>query len=359
MTKPNEPPHVPKGLFQAVDCQRFGAATCFLCGRRLGSRNRADEHVFPRWVLERYDIWDDQLTLLNGTHIPYRQLLVPCCRDCNNTSLSQLERRVQAAVDSGVEAVEALSRLDLMIWLGKIFYGILYKEGFLRRNRKRARAGRIITRGMLERFAMHHYFLQAVRVPMRFDGPPPCSIFTFTLQAPGEPRDQFDFRDSIDGLAVSLRLGNVGILAALQDGGAQRGYADHLAQYQKVELHPLQFIELTAQFFYKCSLFSRTPKFILAATGDHIVVHQLPLGGLSAQPLFDDWDHRRYADVLAFQTGFPVERLYHPSGGVTSWLHGESGDVPVVDLVAQPWPASGLDDNLQASQNKPNSGPAA
>ena len=48
---------------------------CFLCGK-----DSADslEHVFPAWLQRRFQLWDQQLNLLNGTPIPYRNLTVPC-----------------------------------------------------------------------------------------------------------------------------------------------------------------------------------------------------------------------------------------------------------------------------------------
>jgi hypothetical protein len=66
-------------LFQAVGKQKFGAATCFLCGRRLGTKNRADEHVIPKWVQKGFRLWNARLHLLNQTTIPYRQLTIPFC----------------------------------------------------------------------------------------------------------------------------------------------------------------------------------------------------------------------------------------------------------------------------------------
>ena len=96
-------------LFQAVKKRRFGASTCFLCGRRLGSRNRTDEHVIPQWVLDRFELRYARLLLLNGTAIPYRQLTIPCCAACNGVHLSQIENRVRSAVASGYRAVSRLS----------------------------------------------------------------------------------------------------------------------------------------------------------------------------------------------------------------------------------------------------------
>jgi hypothetical protein len=66
----------PRHPVETLRSRRIGRSTCFLCGRRLGSRNRADEHIIPRWIQERFQLWNQTLTLLNGTTIAYRQLVI-------------------------------------------------------------------------------------------------------------------------------------------------------------------------------------------------------------------------------------------------------------------------------------------
>src|SRR5687768_8784160 len=72
--------------------RRLGRSVCFLCAKKLTSRNRSDEHVFPKWMQTRFDLTNQEIILLNGTVIPYRQLTIPCCRRCNNTYLARIER---------------------------------------------------------------------------------------------------------------------------------------------------------------------------------------------------------------------------------------------------------------------------
>ena len=64
--------------------RRFGRSTCFLCSAPLRAKNRSDEHVFPKWLLQRFNLWDLKLSLLNGTDISYKQLTIPCCKTCNH-----------------------------------------------------------------------------------------------------------------------------------------------------------------------------------------------------------------------------------------------------------------------------------
>ena len=65
---------------------------CFLCGDQLTDAIRSPEHVFPAWLQHRVGLWNQEFTLLNETTIPYRQLTIPCCAECNNEYLGGLKR---------------------------------------------------------------------------------------------------------------------------------------------------------------------------------------------------------------------------------------------------------------------------
>lgn len=328
-------------LFQAVQEHKLGQSTCFLCGRRLGSRTRSDEHVIPRWVQDRFKLGNEKLTLLNGTDIPYRQLTIPCCQNCNNVHLSRIENAVHTAVTAGFERALQLDQKTWFLWLGKIFYGLLFKEHFLRADRRKSGGRRIVPKSLIARYSLHHNFLQASRLPFHFHDDVPASILVVPLQAPADVRFQFDFRDSYQLLAISIRLGNIGVVAALQDGGAQRkGYFEYLARYQdpSTPLHPLQFQELTAKFFYRTGLQNRVPKFVLAENVNRVDVIRPPLGGMSGKPIWDDWQQEEYARMLAAFTGSPLDSVWVPPNRVRSWLETAENKVHYFDFNAQPWP---------------------
>lgn len=98
-------------------------------------------------------------------------------------------------------------------------------------------------------------------------------------------RAQAAFNDLLGPMTISVRLGSVAFLAALQDGGAQRQLlAGSIEKYQNVDLHPIQFAELTAKFFYKATLATRVPKFISFERQGKVVVTQAPLQGFSTKP---------------------------------------------------------------------------
>jgi hypothetical protein len=314
-------------LFHAVDRRRFGRSTCFLCGGRLTAENRTDEHVFPKWVQHRFSLWDQKLTLLNGTQIPYRSLTIPCCRTCNGKHLSPVENAVKKTTLKGHKAVAALDPVTLFLWLGKIFYGLLYKELFLVRDRKSGRKTPIVSKDLMKAFSLHQLFLQAARLPFKFQPALPASIFVFKIDTPSDKRFQWDFRDSLHMMTVACRIGEVGLLAALQDGGAQRDSKDVFwKRYQKYRLHPLHFTELSAAFFYSASLVNRVPKFLILESVPVQAV-QNPLQGLSSKPIFDNWDQETFARLLSWMTGLPLEQVFTPPKGVISWLHDSKGRI--------------------------------
>lgn len=92
---------------------------CLFCNVELSASNRTKEHVFPRWLQQRYDIAKCELELLNGTAARYDQLLVPACRECNNIHAGQLEARI---------AEGTASSQDMWLWMLKIHLGLLYWE---------------------------------------------------------------------------------------------------------------------------------------------------------------------------------------------------------------------------------------
>src|SRR5262249_8644893 len=142
--------------FSSIGRRAFGRDTCFLCRCHLTKVNRTSEHVIPKWVQGQFGLWDKTLVLLNGTTIPYRQLTIPCCLECNNEHLEPLESRIRNAVLQGPEAVEAVGKEVLFLWLGKIFFGFLYKESMIPTDRRRPTRGTIVSEDMLERFFVHH-----------------------------------------------------------------------------------------------------------------------------------------------------------------------------------------------------------
>lgn len=210
-----------KGLFDGIIKHRFSEGECFLCGASIMPGGHTVEHVFPKWLQGRFDLWNVRIELLNHTLIKYKDLVSPYCPECNNVHLARVEQEVSAAVLSGADAVRSLDRVTLMQWLLKVFFGLLYREIFLPIDRASPSDGMIVSAEDMEQFQMLHYMLQSTRVPMTFSSfasDVPASIFIFEVKEP--ERIIFDYKDDVAHRCMCLRLGCVGILVAF-DMGAQ------------------------------------------------------------------------------------------------------------------------------------------
>ena len=317
-------------LFSPDNEPQFGREFCFLCGEQLPENRATDEHVFPKWMQERFALWDQTLTILNHTTIPYRQVTIPCCGVCNSKHLGKIEAQMQKACAAGKEAILDLAPETVFLWLGKIFFGLLYREHLLPWNRRTPEDAMIVPAEVLDQFRLHHRFLQAARVPFQFRPHLPASLFVFETLAPTDQQMQFDYADLLFDLAIAVRVGKVGLIACLQDGHAVRDAFDY-SKYDDLPLHPIQFSEMSARIFYDLTRFNRTPKFMLAEFNGSIQVFLNPLGGLSGKPLFDRGNLDGYAKLLALTTRLPEEELHPEPERVVTWLHGPDGKIRSMD----------------------------
>lgn len=325
------PADIPENIFESMVLHDDA---CFLCGAHL-DENRTGEHVFPKWLQKRHNLWDEHLSLLNQTFISYRLLTVPCCSTCNNEHLSRLESEVKTAFFEGYEAVRDLPPLTLYQWAGKIFYGILRKELRLYADLKNTNAGTIIPQDLIESFSSLHLFLQSIRRPFVFrDGDHFSSLVVHMHH--GDEIGSYDFRDNLHLMVVGLRSNDVGIIVALQDAGLiSDTYSRYVADVDGRKLVPIQFDELFAKVYYQISLLTRVPKFITGTQTDiskPVNVHMLPISGLSSIPVVEEWDQEHYAHCLAVELSrthphFTIDQLYVPPNQVMTWMNDPEGNL--------------------------------
>ena len=328
-------PNISRTVF---DRMNLADDSCFLCGTQLQPDGRTKEHVFPRWLQRRHDLWDQELTLLNGTTIRYSQLTIPCCESCNTNHLSALENRIRTAVETGYEEAAKLPALVVYQWIGKLFYGILRKELTLLINRRDAHDGTIVPADLLAGFSTLHLFLQSIRQPFSFPDDEPFSVLVVNLH--NTDGNGFFFRDSLHLMVCSLRTKDVGFVVTLQDAGIiSESYARYVYDVAGRKLMPIQFDELYAKCVYQMGLFTRIPKFMTAANNDPNVpttVHMLPIGGLSSKPIVEEWVQADYVQILAalMQQSYPnvdIDQLFAPPDRVMTWMSDENGALLLFD----------------------------
>jgi hypothetical protein len=179
--------------------------SCFVCGGLAESR----EHVIPKWLQHRFDLWNEELRLPNGTTIPYRQLTIPACKKCNSEVFGALELRVQQGTASDS---------DIWKWANKIHYGLGFTDRFLDWDRKHPgyKIGDIVkSQDPLER---DRHFLHSVAGGFKTDPDPFGSVFRFDF-AEAQP---FRFGHFLDSASLCITVGTTGFVVFVTDGQGLR-----------------------------------------------------------------------------------------------------------------------------------------
>lgn len=273
----------------------FDNKRCFLSGETIVSEEE-EVQVFPTWLIQTYQLEDKPFKLLDESITTYKKLKVPCSITAAN-QLARLEQEVESAFNGGFEAVIALDKLKLFQWIGKLIYGLVFKEiqAGLRQQQVSGEAINF-SQALAKKFANLHLMLQSLIRPMEFEVSLPFSINIFEIAS---DQDTFSYRDEINTLVFSLRMKNFGIIACLQDNGANNKYNEEkLKKTGNKKLHPIQFEEVCALYFYSAYLFNRLPEYTVLPTDNMIYIEPMPLGGADTRPIFDNFQAKTYGQVL-------------------------------------------------------------
>ena len=243
---------------------------CFLCKKKVDSTTQTLEHVFPQWAQRKYDLWDQPFTLLNKTTIPYRNFTVPCCSHCNGTLLKPIEDHISLLAKKGFkEFSKEVDKKMLFFWVGKIFYGIIYKQLFLLKDRKNQEGGAITTPEFLKEIEMHRQFLLGVNGKHDFVSFFPTSIFLIQTQKPEDIRHQWEYFDNYPGMSVAIQMGDIGIISVLQDNQMIESIEGFLQNFDGVEINNFRFRNMAAQIFYASLLRQSTPPYFSIIADGH------------------------------------------------------------------------------------------
>ncbi len=281
-------------LYNPFEDFRFDGNTCFLSGEPLPS---ADEQiqVFPDWLMRKFDIGDKPFKLLDESLRTYKQLRLPCAKAVAER-FSALDRDVEQAFEKGYEAVVEMDRIALFQWVARMVYGVVFNEiqvGI----RQQALSGEAMnfSQVLVHKFKNLHLMLQSLITPVQFDGMP----FTLVVAHVDNPVGTFNYRDEINTLVYSLRMHDFGLVVCLQDNGANGAYHEAVVDpLRGKQLHPIQFEELCARFFYSAYLFNRLPVYAVLPTAERVYIEPMPLMDMSMKPIFDQWQVKTYGQVL-------------------------------------------------------------
>ncbi|WP_437920804.1 hypothetical protein [Sphingobacterium sp. LRF_L2] len=312
---------------------KFNNETCFLSGVPLRSQEEQIQ-VFPLWMMQAFNLEEQLLKMLDESVVTYKSLKLPCSVETASL-IEKLELDVENAMKSGYQAVKALPQVTLFQWVAKILYGVVFneiqagiKQAFLTGEEMN------FSQGLAHKFRNLHFMLQSLRSPLEFEHRNPFSILILPVD---NHTETFNYRDEINTLVFSFRMNDFALIATLQDNGTNAIYhEDILKTIEGKRLHPIQFEEVCARYFYSAYLFNRLPEYTYMETPQKIYVEPMPLNDWTLKPIFDNWQVKTYGQVLENfwkPWGFTLfEIIKDPENPMSFLLNKEGNFIDAIDL---------------------------
>lgn len=305
---------------------KYESNSCFLCSRFLDDDNKTEEHVFPKWLQKKFKLWDQELGLVNRTKIKYRDLRIPCCKECNNNLLSGLEIEIKNSLELGYDNFILLNEFKVFKWISKIFLGIIFKELYLPLDRKNPNSQKIMDEELLRKYRILHLWLQLDIQDTK--GFCPGSIFIFKSQKPTEIKKQFDLIDDTLNGVICIRMADIFLVADfLENGIHKRSMGEFLEIYKTIGLHPDQCRELGARIIYKASLLELKGNVELQYTEDTLTLKYNIDTTADDNFYFREWNQEHFAHMLSFYTGLKFEDIFAPPDLVWTLLHDDKNNL--------------------------------
>lgn len=281
-------------LYHPFQKMRFDHMHCFLSGEQI--KMGESLAIFADWLSDAYQLDEKPFKMLDESFLTYADIKIPCSSNVKN-NFEGLEKQIQVAFEKGFDGVKNLDETLLFQWVAKMVYGLIFKEIQAAVKQQNAFAeGFNISQSLIHKFGAVHTMLQSVNQNVVFEDFKPYSIFICKVN---NAEDEFAYRDEINTLTFSLRMKDFGLLVNLQDNGANKKYHEEI--WNKIEgktLHPIQFEELCAKVFYSAYLFNRLPEYHIIPTDEAIFIEAMPLRGMDAKPIFDNWNFKIYGQVI-------------------------------------------------------------
>jgi len=299
--------------------ETFDDKSCFLCGQPCDKYTA--EHIFPKWLQHKYNLWDQKLIITNGTPIPYRNLTVPCCATCNNVALSKMEEQFQVLLNRAFQNLSDDDEKVVFQWTAKILYSTRYKELSLLVDRKNPDLGKILSPSELESYSALHLFLQSIRYPTQFHSPKPWSLFVFNCED-----EEFFYQNNISGLSVSVKFGKTALTIVYEDNNIIENFMSGFKKLRNHSINFPQYLEANTHIFYSALLKENVPKYISTfnSNSHELCVHTF--GNLISRK----WDDKEYAKLFDYYLKICGIDLGHSTlqndGTITTFLIDKNGE---------------------------------
>jgi hypothetical protein len=327
-------------IYNPFDEMDFHFGKCFITGEKT-SKDEIRSVFFP-WMMERFGINHKRLSFLSDDQMEYQNFKLPISDAALDLGWNDILKHAEDLLQAGSASIPFIQESKLHAYLGQLWYGVLYHEYFLAKNKLNDRNQQLFDDRVINRVQMLHYVLQSHLGKLKIEGFTPYSIFLFKVHDV-KGSNGFDFRTGLNAFTMSLRVGDLGIIVALLDNAVQKKfYSDYFKMFQSETLHPIQFDELYSMVTYKSFLMNNLYEYGISYPSElnpeTVIGMRIP-ENLAETPVFQGWDESVYAQVLLSNMkpyGMEMKDLFHPDHGTATFLEDGQGNVLVMDEVGNP-----------------------
>ncbi|MAI65167.1 MAG: hypothetical protein CL600_09875 [Alteromonas sp.] len=240
---------------------------CFLCANEFDCENTTvtDEHIIPQWILRKFDLFNNQVTLPNRTKFYYRSYVIPCCLSCNELLSKNLENPLSKLLGSGfkffIENVDEEMLHKIFFWFATLFTKTHIKDQSLQMSRDRRRPMSTLAESLeydWSRFLHTYSMCRSLYTNATYTSHCIGSIFVTHVDSRGIEKN-FDYFDVSYAQTAGILIDDIGIIVVFDDAGAVSEALDKpLLSKLNDSVTSIQLRELTARFAC-CNLHIKNP----------------------------------------------------------------------------------------------------
>ena len=258
---------------------------CFICGISNSATDFNKEHIFPRWILKKYNLWDKTTVNPAGYSRRYDQYVLPCCTRCNSLMGESYEKYIQTALEQPTYIIGQRFAYDLEFqrklfgWLACIFLKNHIKDLYFKTDIKDAAATTMLG-DMYDWYELHHiHCLSRLFIDGMAIHPEALGTVLICDILPGFFEDNFYYADTYSQRSLFLVLGTTAIIAVLNDSTAAHVATRGLFRDAQGPLHALQAATIFAHYSTVNEFLEERPRYYSATNseeGTNLICARLP-----------------------------------------------------------------------------------
>jgi hypothetical protein len=196
---------------------------CFICGANPNFKKFNDEHIIPDWILKKYKLHSQKITLPNGTKINYGHYKVSCCQECNTElgktyelPISKLLNKSYHDICDELKKNPSIFKI-LFKWMALIYLKTHLKDNsFLLERDKSKKSGFIADNYYWQDMHHIHCIARSHYTKAKIDENVYGTVLILPALKIGN-RENFDYVDSETAKSVLLQLNEFSIIVVLND----------------------------------------------------------------------------------------------------------------------------------------------